>query len=280
MVSVRDRISALRKTLTTSEQKVAQALLSHPEPFLLSISELAQRAAVAEATVVRFYRRLGFSSYQEMKVALAQEAAQDISAAVYEEIEPGDSPAEILEKVTEQSVDSLRTTKALVDREAFARAANWVAGAERLFFIGVGASGAIAQDAAHKFLRLGGTCIALTDSHLQAIAAAHLRSGDVVVAISHSGESVEILDAVRLAKEHTDKLIAITGYANSSLCHLVPTALVTAARETRYRSDAMTSRLAQLVLIDALYVVTVCRKGRTAIDAINLSRLAVARRKT
>ena len=280
MAGVRERIAALHKSLTQSEQKIAAALLGHREPFLLSIGELAKLAGVAEATVVRFYRRLGFSSYQEMKVALAQEATLETSAAVYEEVEVEDSPEEILLKVTNQSIDALRTTQALVDKEAFARAADWIAQASRLFFFGVGASGAVAQDAAHKFLRLGGTCVALTDSHLQAITASHLRPDDVVVAISHSGESVEVLDAVRLARERTEKIIGITGYVNSSLCSLVGAALVTAAREARYRSDAMASRLAQLVLIDALYVSTVCRRGQAAIEAVNRSRLAVARRKT
>lgn len=279
MATLRDRIAALQKSFTPAELKLSEVLLNHPEPFLLSIGELAERAQVSDATAVRFYRRLGYSSYQELKVNLAQEATGTSSQAVYEEVEPTDTPDQVLEKVIHQSVSALRTTLAVVDKQALNSAAHWIAAAERLFFIGVGASAAIASDAAHKFLRLGGTSQALGDPHLMCIAASHMRPGDVVIAISHSGESSEVLDAVRLANGHAHT-VAITGYANSSLATLAEAALVTAAHEARYRSDAMASRLVQLALIDALYVATVCMWGQTAVDAVNRSRLAVARRKT
>jgi len=280
MLSVRERLSYLEGEMTATEERIAAALLSHQEPFLLSIGDLARLSGVSEASVVRFYRRLGFSSYQELKVALAQETIPIAPTAAFEEVSADDPPLDVLGKVIRHTVDALHATHALIDKAAFEQAAEWLAKAERIYFMGVGASGAIAQDAAHKFLRLGIQSIAFTDSHLQAIAASHLRGDDVVVGISHSGESVDVLDALRLAKERTSKLVGITGYRTSSLAQLVPVALVTAAKEARYRSDAMVSRIVQLALIDSLYVVTVCRRGPEAVEALNRSRLAVARRKT
>lgn len=280
MASTRERIHALAKHMTASELKIANVLLNDPEPFRLAIGGLASQSQVSEATVVRFYRRLGYSSYQELKVALAQEAADGSSRTVYEEISRGDSCPEVFAKVVEQTVEALRSTSDMIDKEALVNAADLVAKAKRLIFLGVGASGAIAMDAAHKFLRLGGSSTALTDPHLQAIAASHMNHDDLVVAISHSGESTATLAAVQQAKASGAKVIAITGYANSSLCGLADVSLVTAAREAQYRSDAMASRLVQLALIDSLYVSLVLGRGPKAVEALNRSRLAVARLKT
>ena len=280
MVGIRDRISALENRLTLSEQKIGAALLKHPEPFLLALGDLAKLSGVSDATVVRFCRRLGFGSYQELKVALAQESTETTTSAIYEDVQLDDPSPAVLAKVFGQSIDALRTTEALLNKQAFDQAAEWVTSAKRLYFLGVGASGSIALDAAHKFLRLGGTSVALTDSHIAAITASHLSPADTLIAISHSGESVEVLESVKQALQHTPRVVALTGYSSSSLCQLVPTALITAAREARFRSDAMASRLAQLALIDSLYVIAVCRRGQEAVEAVNRSRLAVARRKT
>lgn len=279
MVSVRERLAVMEKSMTESEARIAKVLLTQNEPFFLSIGELARRSGVSEATVVRFYRRLGFSSYQELKVALAQEATPVAPSAAYEDVLVDDSPAQVLAKVIAQTVEALNATGSLLDKEALDRAALWLSEAQRIYFIGAGASGAVAMDAAHKFLRLGVQSVACTDSHLQAIIATHLHADDVVVVISHSGESVEVIDAMRLAKARTEKVIGLTGYHNSTLAQEAPVALVVAARETHYRSDAMVSRLVQLAVLDALYVVTVCRRGAGAVEALNRSRLAVARRK-
>lgn len=279
MAPLRDRIAALAKSLTPSERKVAEVLVTHDKPFLLSITGLAELSGVSEATVVRLYRRLRYSSYQELRVTMAQEMTETDERAILADIAPGNTPLEVLAKVNEQTIEALRTTAATIDQAELAIAAAHLSSAERLYFMGVGASGVIALDAAHKFLRLGGTAVALVDSHIQMIAAAHMRPGDVVIAISHSGESTEVLAAARQMRQQGALIIGITGYGNSSLCQIANTSLITAAREAQYRSDAMASRIVQLVLIDTLYVSAVLHQGQGAIDAVNRSRLAVARRK-
>ena len=118
------------------------------------------------------------------------------------------------------------------------------------------------------------------DSHIMIIQSAHLDKDDLVLAVSHSGESREILDAVSMAKRKGARIAAITSYERSSLVKLADIVLLSSSREAAYRSDAMISRIIQLVIIDTLYVATVLTLGPAGIKRVNQSRLAVAKNKT
>ncbi|MCG6796565.1 MULTISPECIES: MurR/RpiR family transcriptional regulator [unclassified Geobacillus] len=281
MATFLNRIEAIGKEMTNSEKKIVKVLLNSEKPFLLTMNELSKLSGVSEPSVVRFYRRLGYSSYQELKVALAQENLNEAEPAnIFEEIELGDSPQQVFEKVVEQSIIALNTTKHMINYEALNHAAELIGKAKRLFFFGHGSSGIIAEDAAHKFLRLGETAISMNDAHMQSIAASHMNEDDVIFAISHSGESRDLLEVLKQAKANGARLIVITGFSKSSIAQMADALLVTSAKETEFRSDAMVSRIVQLAIIDSLSVITVLRKGKVAIDAVNRSRLAVAKLKT
>ncbi|MGM0881339.1 MAG: MurR/RpiR family transcriptional regulator [Bacillota bacterium] len=281
MATFHNRIKALEKEMTNSERKICSVLTNNNKPFLLSMNELSKLSGVSEPSVVRFYRKLGYTSYQELKVALVQEVSGDNEASsIYEQIAMSDSTEEVFHKVLEQSIVALQTTKHLINYKAMQRAGELLAEAKRLYFFGQGVSGIIASDAAHKFLRLGRTAIPLTDLHMEAIAATHMNAGDVILAISHSGETLGLLSVLQQAKERGVRIVVITGFAKSSIAQIADELLVTSASETDFRTDAMVSRLVQLAIIDSLYVISVLRKGKGAIDAVNLSRLAVAKLKT
>ncbi|WP_199615168.1 MurR/RpiR family transcriptional regulator [Paenibacillus alkalitolerans] len=281
MATFQNRVKAIEKEMTNSEKKLLSVLTSTEKPFLLSMNELSKLSKVSEPSVVRFYRRLGYSSYQELKVALAQENTSGNEARnIFEAIDLTDTTEQIFEKVLEQTVVALNTTKHLINYEAVERAGKLLVHAKRLYFFGQGVSGIIAGDAAHKFLRLGGTVIHLTDPHMEAIAASHMNEEDVIVAISHSGESQALINGLELAKQKGAKIIVITGFSKSSVAQLADELLVTSSTETNFRSDAMVSRIVQLTIIDCLYVITVLSKGKPAIEAVNVSRLAVAKLKT
>lgn len=281
MATFQNRVNAIEKEMTNSEKKILIVLTSEEKPFLLSMNELSTLSKVSEPSVVRFYRRLGYTSYQELKVALAQENTSDnVARNIFEAIDLTDTTEQVFEKVLEQTVVALNTTKHLINYAAIERAGNLLVNANRLYFFGQGVSGIIAGDAAHKFLRLGGTVIHIADPHMEAIAASHMNKNDVVIAISHSGESQALLNGLELAKLNGARIIVITGFSKSSIAQLADELLVTSATETDFRSDAMVSRIVQLTIIDCLYVITVLTKGKPAIEAVNVSRLAVAKLKT
>ncbi|CAM4245272.1 MurR/RpiR family transcriptional regulator [Paenibacillus alkaliterrae] len=282
MATFQNRVNAIEKEMTNSDKKILRVIQQTEKAFLLSMNELSRLSEVSEPSVVRFCRKLKYSSYQEMKVALAQEstANHNLASNIYEAIDLSDSTQQVFHKVIEQTIVALNTTKDMIDYEAVQRAGLKIAQAKRLFFFGQGVSGILAGDAAHKFLRIGETVIPIIDPHLEAIAASHMSKDDVIVAISHSGESHGLLKVLELAKEKEAQIIVITGFNKSSIAQMADELLVSSANETEFRSDAMVSRIVQLTIIDCLYVITVLHKGKSAIEAVNTSRLAVAKLKT
>lgn len=279
--SVLGLMRARYNTLSATQKNIADYILTHTDEVILSsLSSLAKACDTSETTVLRFLRKLDHDSYQVFKVRVAQELSADTTAAVYEQIGPDDDIGEISRKVIHSTTDAMGDLLSVLDQERLDAMADALAGAVRVFFIGVGASGMIAADAGHKFLRLGMPVTTYNDSHMMSIQCAHLRPGDLVAAFSHSGESREILDAMALAKEGGATLAAVTSYPRSSLARLADIAVLTPSRETAYRSDAMTSRILQMVIIDILYVSVVLKIGPEGVKRLNASRIAVAKKKT
>lgn len=266
--------------LSPTQKQIADFVLAHAEQvILLSISDLAERCGTSETTIVRFLRKLGFDSYQVFRVRMAQEVSEQSGQAIYEEIRSDDTLEQIREKVILSTIQSMQDLNQLLQEEELAKTVDLLLGKKKIFFCGLGSSGAVASDALHKFLRLGLNVNCFTDTHLMNIACAQADEETVVFMISHSGESRDILEAIRLAREQRATVVTITSYAHSSATKQAQVVLLSSASETRYRSDAMSSRLLQLVIIDILYVAVVMRLGQRGIDNVNRSRLAVAVKK-
>lgn len=248
------RIRSSMSGLYAAEQRVAEAILADPEAVLTSsVTELANRAGASEATVVRFCRSSGYKGYQDFKISLARDLVSPI-ASLHEELEEGDEPQAVAAKVFRSHIQALEETLAALDAEVFTRAVELLVRARRIFFIGVGTSAPNVLDAQNKFFRLGLSCTAQTDSHLQVMEAALLGPADVVVAVSHSGQTRDPIETVRVAKATGASAIAITNAALSPLAKLCDLVLVTASRETRFRMEALASRIAQTTIINALFM--------------------------
>jgi RpiR family transcriptional regulator, carbohydrate utilization regulator len=267
-------------TLSSVQKKIADYIFTHTsEVILLSISELAAKCDTSETTVMRFLRKLDYDSYQVFRVKVAQEIPHEHMESVYGEIRRGDNVDTLMEKVIGSTAQSIRDLKQLISAEDISKAVSLMKAARRILFIGVGSSSFIAFDAYHKFLRLGLHVTATADSHLMNIIASHVTDRDLVIAVSHSGESQDILDCVKLARANQAGVIAFTSYRNSSITKYSDIVLLSSANETKYRSDALVSRILQLVIIDMLYVAMVLEMGPGAVESINRSRLAVAGKK-
>lgn len=251
LVKLRGSISSLK----SAEKRVGEFILKDPDRISeLTITEVAHGSEVAEATVVRFSRTFGFKGYQDMKIVLVRELVSPVST-IDETLREKDAPYEIFQKVFRSQIQSLEDTVSILDSEQIKKAAVKLHKAERIFLIGVGTSGPNVVDACNKFSRLGINCICHTDSHLQVMTAALLTRRDVVLAISHSGSTKDPIETLETAKNAGATTICITNNALSPITEVSDIKLLTASRETKFRNEALTSRIAQTTIINALYMV-------------------------
>lgn len=269
------------KNLSESQKQVADYAVKHPEKvMLLSLADLAASCDVSEPTVMRFLHKIGYQSYQVFRVNVAHKAARHTSESLYNEVEPEDGSDEVMRKVIASTKCSLDDLPHVLSPASLERACHSIRKAAKVIILGVGATHAIAFDLSHKLLKLGVAAPCYNDPHLINICCENLSRGSLLIALSHSGESREILDGVHLAREHGAEVVAITSFPNSSLAKKADVLILSSSHETNYRSDAMTSRIVQLCIIDMLYIRLALLGGDEMLSRIDSSRLAVARNKT
>ncbi len=272
-------LRSMYPNLRPAEQRVATEILKRPEETVhLSITALAKRSQVSDATVVKFCKRIGYKGFQELKIRLAQNVATK-QETIYGAVEPGDSMVEIRDKIFNTNIQALNDTIRTLNADELAIAVQKLAAAKKIHFYGLGASGIVAQDAQQKFMRIGLNCLALADSHMQTTMAALLTTADVAVAVSYSGETWEIIESLRTAKEAGAYTMAITNYPQSSVTQYADLVLLTSSEETIFRSGALASRIAALSTVDALFIGTALAQYETSTRSIEKTRQAVADRK-
>jgi DNA-binding MurR/RpiR family transcriptional regulator len=224
------------------------------------VKELARRIRVSEATIVRCCRSLGYSGLRDLKLALAAETLTAPQQVIHEAIQPGDSVLTVASKVLQSDQEAIADTLSVLDGAALERAVGALLAATRIEFYGIGSSMPVALDAYYRFARLGLPATVVTDPHMQAVSAAQLPPGAVAFAISHTGRTRETLNALQKARGAGATCILLSSYANTPLSRLADVELVTASRETLFRTEALASRLAHLSLIDALYVAVATKR--------------------
>lgn len=260
------KIKMLYDEMGKAEKQIADWIMNNPGKIIsLSIVELAEQCKCGEATIVRFSKRLGLNGYQELKISLASEVG---TSYVSTNISETDTAYEIYEKVCNDIYMSLEKTKKSLNPDAIEKAAKKLCSAKKIVIFGLGNSASVATDASHKFLRAGLNAVAYSDNHMQVIAASHLCKDDVVIGISHSGSSKDIVEALKLAKEHGATTIAITNSGKSPILKQSDIELFTTADETQYNILALNSRIVQLAIIDSLYFYTVCNRSYEALESI------------
>lgn len=270
-------INILYDKMGKAEKRIADWILENPGEILpLSIVELAERCSCSEATIVRFAKRLGLSGYQELKISFAQETN---STSVSTNITSNDSMEEIYDKVCNDIYCSLERTKMVLDTSVLENACKKISLADKIVIFGLGNSASIALDASHKLQRTGCNAYAYSDNHMQVIVASHLTNKDVAIAISHSGSSKDIVDALKIAKEAGATTIAITNNGKSPIQKHSDLTLFTASDETKHNILALNSRIAQLSIINAIYFYLVYNKSETALESIKETEHALLSKK-
>jgi RpiR family carbohydrate utilization transcriptional regulator len=245
-------------SLRNSEKKVAKCVLGDPEAVVTaSITELAEKAGTSEPTVIRFCRKLGLGGYMELRLNLAR----DLPSAqyIFENVGDTDSLAEIAGKIINAHREALSNTLNKLDLDDFEAAVGALRAARRIEFYGLGGSAIVARDAHHKFFRLGMPCVAYDDPHMQVMSAALLGPEDVVVVISHTGSTKDIIDSAKVARKAGAKIIGILGNENAPLSKVCDIALSVFSKEAALRLAPMTSRLVHLAVIDVLFVTVAMR---------------------
>lgn len=257
-------------SLTPLEGKVAADILARKDiDESTPLREIALKSAVSEAMVVKVAKKLGFEGFRDFRQGLVDYYRSD-TASLHAEIGEKDTAGEIVQKVFRTAMQALEETFAILDLEAFDRAADFLARAKQRDFYGLGGSAQIARDVGHKFLRIGIRTSVFDDAHMMMMSAALLGPDDVAVAFSHSGATASVLEAAEMARRNGARTIAVTNYPQSPLAKLVDVVLCSTAQNSPLLGENATARIAQLNLLDALFV-AVAQRDRKAAD-VNLSR--------
>jgi DNA-binding MurR/RpiR family transcriptional regulator len=246
------RIEAVCSSLGPVGQRIAGFIVKNPQEVVhMSVSEVAERTSSSEGSVVGFCKNLGATGFQQIKIALAQEIVQPVQF-IHEDLEPSDDVDLTIRKIFQSNVQTLHDTQAALDVGAMQKAVRLLKKARRIEIYGIGSAATIAEDAHYRMLRIGLDVKVAVDSHVQAISASLTGPGVTTLTISHSGSTHETVTATRLAKEAGASTICITNFGKSPIQAFSDVVLFTMARETSFRTEAMTSRLAQLAIIDVL----------------------------
>jgi RpiR family transcriptional regulator, repressor of rpiB and als operon len=257
-------------SLTPLEGKVAGDILARKDiDAATPLRTVAEGSGVSEAMVVKVAKKLGFAGFREFRQGLVDYYNSD-TAALHSEIGAQDTAGQIVQKVFRTAMQALEETFAILDLEAFERAADFLHRARQRDFYGLGGSAQIARDVSHKFLRIGIRTSVFDDAHMMVMSAALLGHDDVAVAFSHSGSTTAVIEAVELARRNGARTIAVTNYADSPLARIVDVVLCSTAQNNPLLGENATARIAQLNLLDALFV-AVAQRDRAAADQ-NLAR--------
>lgn len=246
------RLQNYMQAFTKAEKKVADVVLTKPEDLIYySITELAEQAGVGEATIIRFSRKIGCKSYQELKLTLAQELAKPVVTHNEETLEE-DKPMIIANKLTAMNTKALNDTMAILDESELEGIIRAFLNAKKIHFYGVGTSGMAALFAKYQFQRIGLLVDGYDDSHFQAIAATTLGEGDIAFGISLSGSTTDTIHSLNIAKEEGATVICLTHHARSPITKIADHVLLTSVEEGPLERGTAASFVSQLHVLDIL----------------------------
>lgn len=245
-ISTTLKIKSYYNSLTKTEKKAADYIVANLNDIIYcSVTELAEKADVGETTVLRLCRKIGFSGFQDFKLALAQES---VMMAAEEEIEQS-----VINKTSSIHLKVLEESRQLLEEEQVERAVQTILSSQNTVFFGVGSSGLTALEAVNVFTRIGIKCDARQDSHFQAMIASLLTENDCAIGISVSGSTKDTIHNLEIAKKAGARIICITSNSKSPITKLADIVLLTSSKEGPLEGSSIVSKIAQLSVIDTLH---------------------------
>lgn len=279
-MSIQSTIEASAASMPPSLARVAQAVRENPAIVIdMTINELAAACQTSVATVVRFCRAIGFSGYAALRMALATEIGKESAqfaghAGFGSDIAADDSLRDASAKIASLELLAIEETVGRLDYDALEAAVDAIDAAERILLFGVGASQIVAEDLGHKLLRVGRNAIVLSDAH-EAVASAVLQSAPTVaIAFSHLGTTKETIRFAEAARAGGARTVGVTSAKDSPFANAVDHALFTEVRESTFRAGAMVSRIAQLAVVDCIFIGVAQRRYDETLDALQRTREA------
>ena len=236
-------IESCYPSLSKSERKVADYILLEKGNIIYeTLLEISKKINVGEATILRCVRKIGFNGFLDLKLQIAKDDKP--SDEQYHE--------NFIDSIAANMTNCIMNTKNVLDEAQLNLAINLIQNSNRLFFYGVGASGLAAYEAQNRFIRMGKAGLSITDNHFQLMYSSACEENDVIVALSLSGYTKDIIDSLKVAKEKNAKIIAITNYLLSPVAQLADCVLITAGKENPLDGGSLTSKISQLYIIDLL----------------------------
>jgi DNA-binding MurR/RpiR family transcriptional regulator len=284
--SVLVRVRTRLPEFTGALQRVAELVLADPAAAArATIVELAERSGTSPATVTRFCRALGFEGYSELRLGIAGETGRAARSAgwtidIGREIQPTDPLDRVLDQIMAADTRAMHDTGALLDLREVERAADAVAAGGRVDIYGEGGSALVGGEMQFSLHRIGVAAWAWSDVHNGLASAAQLRTGDVALGVSHSGQTRETIELVAEAGSHGATTVALTSFPRSPLAEVADIVLLTATQATTFRPDALSARHPQLVVLDLLYIAVAQRTHERAHAAFQRTARAVDGHKT
>ncbi|WP_448071534.1 MurR/RpiR family transcriptional regulator [Georgenia yuyongxinii] len=274
------RLRGQREQLQPSTRRVADYVLADPARAAgMTIGQLAAACGTSQSTIVRLCHELGLDGYRQFRLALVADLGRREGATgpamQNGDIAPGDRLEAVIEKIAYADARAVEDTARAISVETLQTVVEAVVAAPRVDIYGVGASGIVAADLQQKLHRIGRVAFSYADAHLALTSAALLGPGDVAFGISHTGMTIDTLDALAIARRQGATTVAITNAPRSRLAADADHVLLTAARETTFRSGATASRLAQLTVVDCVFVAVAQRTYDASQRALGATRAAV-----
>jgi DNA-binding MurR/RpiR family transcriptional regulator len=272
-------IKELEPSYKPSEDKIAKYIIENAATVVeLPINELAKACNTSEASIVRFCKTLGLKGFQELKIRIAASLSRQ-GKKLDGGITDDDNIADVIQKIANFNKQAIDSTISLLDVDSINDAVEALSNAKKIDFYGVAASGIVAYDAMQKFLRINIPCTAYQDTHIQLTSAANLKKGDVAFGISYSGCTKEIVEAIKVAKEAGATTISLSKFGQFPLVKMADINLFVSSEEAMFRSAAIASRIAQLSVIDMLFILVARKKYNNVVNYLENTSQALSMRK-
>lgn len=251
-MNVMEQIKEKYQAMSNTEKRIADVILENPEQAInMTVRYFASKAGVSDGSIINFASSLGYDGFTKLKIAIAI-CVEEFRGYAFESVYSNDNMTVALQKLAGNASKAFADTCAHMTPGALDHAAHLIMNAQKIEVHGMAGSGFIAGDAAYRLMRIGLNAVAFSDPIIGAISASHLAEGDVMMIISHSGRTTGMLRTAQIGKEHGAKVIGITSYGDSPIAKLCDVTLIISSDEAVYHSEAVVSRLAQLLIVDTL----------------------------
>ncbi|MBU5594519.1 MurR/RpiR family transcriptional regulator [Amphibacillus sp. MSJ-3] len=270
------RLREFMNQASTTEQVIIDYVLNHPDQVAqMTIYKLAEVTFSSPSSIIRLCKKNGFSGYKEFSKSLIYEQAvrKSYKSKEMPDVTRADSIQEIVDKVMNKNILSLEETSNLIDSVVIKRCVELIHNCEKLVLFGIGASQIVAKDAQLKFTRINKMSYLSEDWHTQLLMARNMTAKDVGIIFSYSGQTSEIIECAKAAKENKAQLISITKYGSAPIIELSDHNLYVAANEYEFRSGAMSSRISQLNLVDILYTAYLNMQYEESIEILEKTQI-------